>query len=930
MIKYRCIGNGIQKIRFIVSLLTAGIFILSCVSTPETSSEPAQRSIQELILAGRIDEVRAMFESQTDINKVDENGNTALHAAAQINDGDLVSFLLYKGADPELKNYAGDAPLHTAVKNKAPKSAAALAALKADIFSKDGEGHSVIETAFAQGSLFYEALLTSVTGQSKDFQGRTVVHYAVKDKNKSAVDFCIQKGLPLSVKDVNGISPLALAYSQRDIDSVYIAAALIAANAHPERGTYAYFEDAVKTHNLSMRFNDGQSPLHFAVIAGEHSIVRFLLEQGVSINAKDISGSTPLHEAVRYGRADIAALLLDAGADINARDSIGKTPLLIIPPDKSAQTIYTLLLERGAQANAVDTFGDNALHIATMTKSGTAVLEELAARGAAVNGRNKKGITPLAQSVERKNTAHIAFFTHKGADIHAEDIQGSTPLTRSIEAGLDMTKTLINAANINTRDSTGNTPLHIAIYKRAPIEQITFLLESGADVNARNRNGDSPLYIAVQQNNRQAGELLLAAGSDVFAANTANYSPLRLALSAGGEVQDWLLTSEVIRAADGMGNTALHFAAEWRLNNAAEVLLEKGAPINSQNTNGETALFSALQSDNAALIKLFIKNGADLSLRDYLGNTLLHAAVAKEAEQSAALILKAADVNAKNLAGKTALHAAAGTGRLNMTKLLLHAKADINASDVTGKTPLMDAVQSKNKAMTNLLLEQGASPSIQEMYGRTAYHDAAETGDKALIESVRKAGGNPLARDIQGQTPLSLVLKKDVELIKTVLGANINLADSDGNTPIHIAVQNSAPNKTLTALIDAGYPADRRNRDGATPLLLAVKQDKKEAVRTILEKGADPFVTDNASESALSYALKHKSDMLNMIVQIAGKKRDIAGENILHYAAREADEETIRRLLSMGLDRTVKNISGETPYDTAIRWKRNEIAALLK
>ncbi|WP_428771058.1 ankyrin repeat domain-containing protein [Treponema sp. HNW] len=930
MIKYRCIGTGIQKIRFIIFLLTAGVFVLSCVSTPEAPPAPAQRSIQELILAGKIDEVRALFESQTDINKVDENGNSALHAAAQINDGDLVSFLLYKGADPELKNYTGDAPLHTAVKNKAPKAAAALAAFKADIFSKDGEGRAVIETALAQGNLFYEALLTPLTGKSTDVQGRTIVHYAVKDINKSAVDFCIHKDIPLSVKDVNGISPLALAYSQKDMDSVYIAAALIAANAHPERGTYAYFEDAVKTHNLSMRFNDGQSPLHFAVISGENSIVRFLLEQGVSINAKDISGSTPLHEAVRYGRADIAALLLDAGADINARDSIGKTPLLIITPDKTGKDLYGMLLERGAQANAVDTFGDNALHIATMTKSEIAVLEALAARGAAVNGRNKKGITPLAQSVERKNTAHIAFFAQKGADIHAEDIQGSTPLTRSIEAGLNMTKTLVNAANINTRDSTGNTPLHIAVYKRAAIEQISFLLESGADVNARNKNGDSPLYIAVQQNNRQAGELLLAAGSDVFAANTANYSPLRLALSAGGEVQDWLLTSEVIRAADGMGNTALHFAAEWRLNNAAEVLLEKGAPINSQNTNGETALFSALQSDNAALIKLFIKNGADLSLRDYLGNTLLHAAVAKEAEQSAALILKAADVNAKNLAGKTALHAAAGTGRLNMAVLLLHAKADINASDITGKTPLMDAVQSKNKAMTNLLLERGASPSIQEMYGRTAYHDAAETEDKALIESVRKAGGNPLARDIQGQTPLSLVLRKDIESIKTVLGSNINLADSDGNTPIHIAVQNSAPNKTLTALIDAGYPADRRNRDGATPLLLAVKQDKKEAARIILEKGADPFVTDNASESALSYALKYKSDMLNMIVQIAGKKRDIAGEGILHYAAREADEATVRRLLSMGLDRTVKNISGETAYDTAVRWKRNEIAALLK
>ena len=932
MIKHRAehIAAGIWKAVRIIPIAAVFFSVISCASSPKDPIEPEKPSIQQLILAGKTNQVRALFETQTDINTVDENGNSALHAAAQINDGDLVSFLLHNGADPELKNYSGDAPLHTAVKNRASKAAAALTAFNANVFSKDGEGQSAAKIALTQGSLFYEALFTPLTGQSKDFQGRTLVHYAVEDINRNAVDFCIKKGLPLSIKDSEGISPLALAYSQKDLDSVYIAAALIAANASPERGSYAYFEDAVKTHNLSMRFADGQSPLHFAVIAGETSIVRFLLEQGVSINAKDISGSTPLHEAVRYGRREIASLLLDAGADINARDSIGKTPLLIITPDESAQAVYTLLLERGAQANAVDTFGDNALHIATMTKSKTAVLETLAAKGAVVNGRNKKGITPLAQAVERKNTGHIAFFAQKGADIHAEDIQGNTPLTRSIEAGLAIVKPLINNENINSRDSTGNTPLHIAVYKKAPIEQIAFFLEKGADVNARNRKGDAPLYPAVQHNNRHAGELLLAKGADVFAANTANYSPLRLALSAGGEVQDWLLTSEVIRAADSMGNTPLHFAAEWQLNSAAAVLIEKGAPINSQNANGETASFYALQSDNAPLIKFFIKNGCDLNLRDYLGNTLLHAAVAKEAEQSVSVILKAADINAKNLAGKTPLHAAAGAGRLNMAELLLNAKADINASDITGKTPLMDAVQSGNKPMTKLLLERGASPSIQEMYGRTAYHAAAETGDTELIEAVRSAGGNPFARDIQGVTPLSLVLKKNIELIKSVLGSNINLADSDGNTAIHIAVQNNAPYKTLAALIDAGYPSDRRNREGFTPLLLAVRQNKTEAVRILLSKGADPFVTDNESKCAVSHALKQNGDILETIVKIAGKQRDITGESILHYAARESDAQTVQKLLSMGLDRTVKNIAGETPYDTAIRWKHNESAALLK
>ena len=48
----------------------------------------------------------------------------------------------------------------------------------------------------------------------------------------------------------------------------------------------------------------------------------------------------------------------------------------------------------------------------------------------------------------------------------------------------------------------------------------------------------------------------------------------------------------------------------------------------------------------------------------------------------------------------------------------------------------------------------------------------------------------------------------------------------------------------------------------------------------------------------------------------------MAGEGILHYAARTGDITIIKKLLSMGLDRTSKNISGETAYDIAVRWQR--------
>ena len=70
--------------------------------------------------------------------------------------------------------------------------------------------------------------------------------------------------------------------------------------------------------------------------------------------------------------------------------------------------------------------------------------------------------------------------------------------------------------------------------------------------------------------------------------------------------------------------------------------------------------------------------------------------------------------------------------------------------------------------------------------------------------------------------------------------------------------------------------------------------------------------------------------MLGYIVKYSGKKTDIKGNTILHYAARFADRATVTRLLSLGLDKTVKNYAGERPYDIAISWKNQKIADLLK
>ena len=141
---------------------------------------------------------------------------------------------------------------------------------------------------------------------------------------------CIKQGLPLDMPDNSGKTPLALAYADKENpETAAIAAMLLIAGATPQHGEFEYFETTVKTRNAGHIFEDKQTPLHCAVIAGHNGILTYLLACGAKPNGKDGAGATPLHTAVRYGRTKSASILLEHGADVDACDSTLKMPLLI-------------------------------------------------------------------------------------------------------------------------------------------------------------------------------------------------------------------------------------------------------------------------------------------------------------------------------------------------------------------------------------------------------------------------------------------------------------------------------------------------------------------------------------------------------------------------------------------------------------------------
>uniref|UniRef100_A0A672M616 Apoptosis-stimulating of p53 protein 1-like n=1 Tax=Sinocyclocheilus grahami TaxID=75366 RepID=A0A672M616_SINGR len=73
-----------------------------------------------------------------------------------------------------------------------------------------------------------------------------------------------------------------------------------------------------EVENPSTPNDEGITPLHNAVCAGHHHIVKFLLDFGVNVNAADSDGWTPLHCAASCNSVHLCKLLVESGAAIFA------------------------------------------------------------------------------------------------------------------------------------------------------------------------------------------------------------------------------------------------------------------------------------------------------------------------------------------------------------------------------------------------------------------------------------------------------------------------------------------------------------------------------------------------------------------------------------------------------------------------------------
>jgi ankyrin repeat protein len=135
---------------------------------------------------------------------------------------------------------------------------------------------------------------------------------------------------------------------------------------------------------------------------------------------------------------------------------------------------------------------------------------------------------------------------------------------------------------------------------------------------------------------------------------------------------------------------------------------------------------------------------------------------------------------------------------------------------------------------------------------------AVEKKDRAEFDQLIAKNHTVInARDLSsGRTALHIaVARRDVVWLNYIAsqGANPNISDSRGVTPIMLASQ-LGWGEGIQALIDAGAHVDEPNSTGETPLISAVHRRDTQMMRILLRAGADPDRTDNSGRSARDYA----------------------------------------------------------------------------
>ena len=260
--------------------------------------------------------------------------------------------------------------------------------------------------------------------------------YGHKILNLKIIKYLIEHGADVNVKNKHNTTPLMIACSKKNTPPLF-------------EGDHCFLYDS-EILNIE--------------------VVKYLIEHGADINAKNINNNTPLILACCYCEdIELIIYLLMHGAEVNAITKTGETPLLITSQlnNRNKKTIIRYLIAFGADVNAINNEGYTTLMNICMSRDNMyEILKCLIDLGVDVNAKNN----------EMETATMIAL--------------------RNMYVGSDFLTYLIEQEICSNKDNTflGTYLLNAVQMENPKWEIINYLIEKGADVNTMDSQKCIPLH----------------------------------------------------------------------------------------------------------------------------------------------------------------------------------------------------------------------------------------------------------------------------------------------------------------------------------------------------------------------------------------------------------------------------------------------------
>ena len=433
---------------------------------------------------------------------------------------------------------------------------------------------------------------------------------------------------------------------------------------------------------------------------------------------------------------------------------------------------------------------------------------------------------PLVEAAKRGDSGAVRALLQQGIDVNAPEVDGTTALHwAAYQEDLDTVSLLIRSgASVQARNRYGVTPLSLACIKgNAPI--IERLLKSGADVNATFSGGETALMTAARTGKPDAVRVLITHGANVnardgthgqtalmWAAAEGNAAAIQALIAGGADIharsfarnfkkQTTEYTGGPVDKGAPIEFSALLFAVRAGQVDAVRQLLAAGANVNDTATDGTSALVIAIINAHYELASVLLDHGADPNAA-LQGWTPLHQLMRTRAPNAGQLPQPVLTGNVSGLQLAAKLIAQGANVNARMTKGVMDGYR--SRFHFIGATPFLLAAKGVDFEMMHLLAEKGADPLLTNEFNTTPLLAAAGV---EMSEPGEDSGTNEDA----------------IEAVKIALdvGCDVNAVNRNGDTALHGAARRGA-NPVVQLLIDRGAKLDARNKQGWSPLIVAL------------------------------------------------------------------------------------------------------------